>query len=212
LGVQVLIWFFSGFFMSFFDIENVRGEHIAKRGEPASVSVDFANVSAAYGGDITKAELKVIADETVYVIAGSKGDKVYSPKGAEVLPTPDRARIRFAAKAFYLGKGEVSSVRHLKEAPIEYRSEVPVWQVQFDDSSKTRLYLDAETAELKSIRTHLWQVFDFMWMLHIMDYDERDDINNWWLWLAALMASLFAFSGLMLVIHRIFLRPTRSSN
>jgi hypothetical protein len=84
-----------------------------------------------------------------------------------------------------------------------------VWQVQFDDKTKTRLYINADTAELMNVRTRLWRAFDFMWMLHIMDYKGRDDINNWWLWLAALMASLFALSGLGLVVHRIILRPRR---
>lgn len=40
-----------------------------------------------------------------------------------------------------------------------------------------------------------------------MDYDGRTDINNWWLWIASLFATLFAISGLALVVHRTILRP-----
>jgi hypothetical protein len=50
-------------------------------------------------------------------------------------------------------------------------------------------------------------MFDFMWMLHIMDYDDRDDINNWWLVVLSFCALLFALSGAALVVHRVFLRP-----
>ena len=207
LGLQILIWFVSGFFMSFFDIENVRGEHIAKRPEPQAVSTDFAALSEAYGGDITKTELKVIRGRAVYVINGATGEKVYDPKSATILTAPDKAIIEEAAKAYYIGEAKIKSAKRLTEAPIEYRADFPVWQVEFDDSSKTRLYLNADTAELTSVRTRLWRVFDFMWMLHIMDYRGRDDINNWWLWLASLMASLFALSGMGLVAHRVFLRP-----
>jgi len=46
-----------------------------------------------------------------------------------------------------------------------------------------------------------------MWMLHIMDYETRDNFNSWWLRLAAFLALLFAISGLALVVQRIFLRP-----
>ena len=57
----------------------------------------------------------------------------------------------------------------------------PFGRCNFDDKPKTRLYLDADTAELRAVRTKLWRVYDFMWMLHIMDYKTRDNFNSWWL-------------------------------
>ena len=115
--------------------------------------------------------------------------------------------IRLAANKYYKGEGKISSLTRLTEAPKEYRRPPPVWQVRYDDKAKTRLYLDTETAELRAVRTRLWRVYDFMWMLHIMDYKSRDNFNSWWLRLAAFLALLFAISGLMLVVQRIFLRP-----
>ena len=35
-----------------------------------------------------------------------------------------------------------------------------------------------ETGALVRIRNARWRVFDFLWMLHTMDYRGRDDINN----------------------------------
>ena len=53
-------------------------------------------------------------------------------------------------------------------------------------------YLSPATGELVSRRHELWRVFDIVWMLHIMDYDERENVNNWLLrgftWLAVLTA------------------------
>ena len=34
------------------------------------------------------------------------------------------------------------------------------------------------TGELVSRRHDLWRTFDFVWMFHIMDYDDRQDVNN----------------------------------
>ena len=46
----------------------------------------------------------------------------------------------------------------------------------------------------------LWRVFDFVWMLHIMDYDERDDFNHPLLLITAGTALLFVFTGLWMLV------------
>ena len=117
--------------------------------------------------------------------------------------------VRVAATRYYKGEGRIQAIKRPTQVPNEYRRPPPVWQVQFDDKPKTRLYLDADTAELRAVRTKLWRVYDFMWMLHIMDYKTRDNFDSWWLRLAAFLALLFAISGLFLVAHRVFLRPKR---
>ena len=45
-----------------------------------------------------------------------------------------------------------------------------------------------------------------------MDYNERDNINLWWLKLASFAALMFALSGAGLVVHRVFLRPRAQRN
>ncbi len=210
LGIQNLIWFGSGFFMSFFDIDRVHGDFVALADEPTMADIsadDFQAMSAAYKGAVSEAAIRMVGGETVYVVKGSAGTKVYDLQSKALRPTPDKAAIIEAAKLYHFGDAAPVSAKRLTEAPIEYRKDLPVWQVQFDDKTKTRLYLNADTGELMNVRTRLWRAFDFMWMLHIMDYKGRDDINNWWLWLASLMATLFALSGLLLVAHRVFLRP-----
>ena len=51
-------------------------------------------------------------------------------------------------------------------------------------------------------RTTRWRVFDFLWMLHIMDYDEREDFNHPLLVSASLIALLAALSGVGLYFFR----------
>ena len=210
LGVQILIWFTSGFVMSFFDIDQVRGKHIAQR---VSADVDMAGVLPLENLPIAEfktAQLMSAVDAPIYKITGD--DTQYFDARLGTLWTGITAGAASdAAKLYYKGDAPEPIITKLETAPIEYRDALPVWQVSYDDRSKTRLYLDANTGELRAVRTRLWRVFDFMWMLHIMDYDTRDDINNWWLWLCSAAAALFAISGLMLVVHRMFLRPRASS-
>jgi uncharacterized iron-regulated membrane protein len=72
--------------------------------------------------------------------------------------------------------------------------------VSFDDRLKTRLYISPETGEIESRRNKIWRLYDFFWMLHIMDYDERENFNNPLLKIAAVTGTLFAVTGFYLVI------------
>ena len=210
LGVQIVLWFASGLFMALFPIDEVRGSHLAEKATWSLSDVTVIPIEiamTAYDGNLTGASLTSIAGEPAYALIGDEGTKLMNARTGEAWEPVGEDAIRVAATAYYKGEGEIATLKRLTETPKEYRRPPPVWQVQFDDPSKTRLYLDAETAELRAVRTKLWRVYDFMWMLHIMDYDTRDNFNSWWLRLAAFLALLFAISGLMLVAHRVFLRP-----
>jgi len=208
LGLQILIWFSSGFFMSFFDINQVRGKHIAEK-----VAFDLDKSSIVPLNDLpidgaTSIELKSAVGVAVYKITADDV-RYFNAATAARWKGITRNMAQTAASQYYKGDAPAPTLAKLDTAPIEYRGPLPVWQVSFDDGPKTRLYLDADTAELRAVRTQLWRIFDFMWMLHIMDYDERNDINNWWLWLCSAAASLFALSGIALLLHRMVLRPRR---
>ena len=67
------------------------------------------------------------------------------------------------------------------------------------DESPT-FYISTDSGELMSVRNTRWRIFDFVWMLHIMDYEERDDFNRSLLIIAASLALLFTLSGGYLVV------------
>jgi len=46
-------------------------------------------------------------------------------------------------------------------------------------------------------RTTRWRIFDFLWMLHIMDFDTRDDFNTPLLQIAAGLGFVVGLSGLV---------------
>jgi len=64
------------------------------------------------------------------------------------------------------------------------------------DARHTTLYVSPQTGEVVARRNDLWRAFDFVWMLHIMDYDEREDFNHPLLIATAATALLFVLSGL----------------
>ena len=96
--------------------------------------------------------------------------------------------IRGVSGSYYKGKGNIEQVMLFTENnPKDFGKDLPIWQVIYDDSARTRLYISPITGELINVRTRLWRAFDFMWMLHIMDYQERDNINLWWLKLLVIL-------------------------
>jgi len=198
--------------MSLFPINEVRGRHVATE-VPWSLTderlIPIEIAMTAYEGKLYGASLKSIVGQPAYILIGDQEQMVLDAQTGQARSEMNTDIIREAAAHYYSGEGKISEINLLAEAPKEYRRSVPVWQVQFEDKHKTRIYIDAETAELNAVRTRVWRVFDFMWMLHIMDYKTRDNFNTWWLRLFSGAALLFALSGLALVAHRVILRPRR---
>ena len=76
---------------------------------------------------------------------------------------------------------------------------MPVWRVDFDDAAATTLYVAVDNGDVVTRRNRIWRIYDFAWMLHIMDYRERTDFNHPLLVSASALALLAALSGLYLI-------------
>lgn len=83
---------------------------------------------------------------------------------------------------------------------MDQRSGRPAWQVMFDDDA--RFYIDADTGELLSVRTKFWRAFDFMWGLHIMDLQTREDTSHPILIGSAVLALLGSILGFVMLFTR----------
>jgi hypothetical protein len=87
--------------------------------------------------------------------------------------------------------------------PIELRRPIAAWRVEMDDG--TRFYVDAGSGEIVARRTGWWRIYDWMWGLHIMDLETREDTHNPWVigfGIAALIMSLLALLLLPLTLKR----------
>ncbi|WP_425408520.1 PepSY domain-containing protein [Hyphococcus sp.] len=206
LGIQVLLWMASGVVMSWYPIELVRGETAAYRApaaplEPATYASPGGVLAQADGA--TSVELTHFLGRPVYITRGPDGDGLFdASSGERMSPLPERLARRVAEQD-YLGDGEIVEARLMSFPPQEYRGRTPVWRVDFDDKRNTRLYILPGSGEVRARRNDIWRLYDFFWMLHIMDYDERDDFNNPLLMAASLTGFIFALSGVIIVIYRL---------
>ena len=210
IGIQVTLWVASGLVMVLYDIETVRGEDRAERGYSGGISTEGiippGEILAAYPGEARSITLRPSAGRMLYRVEGATSARLIDARtGAEAAPL-DEAAIRDLARGAYRGDAAVASARLLTEAPIEWRNYTPVWQVEFDDSAATRLYMNPVTGDVETVRTRLWRIYDVAWMLHIMDYQGRDNFNNWLVKLASGLGLAVSISGLVLIFYRI-LKP-----
>lgn len=213
IGLQIMIWFTTGLFFTINPIEEVRGWHLVDRTPapiPNAAIIPMQNARGAYTGELTSVSLIGVGNAPIYVFEGDEGRVMLDARDGSKFGGPTKDMVASIAERIYQGPGVLESVTLITEKPPkDYRAKLPVWQVKYHDRHKTRLYIDAETGVLHTTRTQLWRVFDTMWMLHIMDYKERDNINNWWLRLVGFAAWLFAITGVLLLVHRFLLKPKR---
>ncbi|MCX2740838.1 PepSY domain-containing protein [Pontibacter anaerobius] len=96
---------------------------------------------------------------------------------------------------------KVEKVEYLTEVGShhEYREKpLPAWAVSFSQPDKCTVYVSAELGTFQAIRHDQWRVFDFLWMLHTMDYAGRDNFGNVLLKAFSIFGLLTILSGFVL--------------
>jgi uncharacterized iron-regulated membrane protein len=205
IGIQVIFWMTSGVVMSWFHIDLVRGERSAFSAPALELE---AKGYASPGGVIaqmdgaTTVSLRHFLGRPVYEAEGVNESALFDASTGERISPVEEKAAREVANADYVGAGKITQLNLMTDAPHEYRGKQPVWRADFDDGLHTRLYISPETGRVISRRNDVWRIFDFFWMLHIMDYGDRTNINSLLLRAFAAAGLLFAFSGLVLVVMK----------
>ncbi|KRA74529.1 hypothetical protein ASD78_13785 [Lysobacter sp. Root667] len=205
VGVQALLWMISGLYMTSISIDIIHGDHLAHtKAKPLSASSAFLAPDALrrqYPG-LTGFRLKRFMDREVYELRQGQTLSLVDARSGEPLSPLDEATARSLAASLYQGKAPIAAVELLHEAPSEVKTRpLPMWRVSFADSNETALYLSPQSGELLAKRHDLWRWFDFLWMFHIMDYQERTDVNNTLLRIASGLGLAFALSGVWLLLY-----------
>lgn len=200
LSLQLLAWFGSGLVMSILPINEVRGDHL--RAPVPPINWALAKVSPAQLGQQPGVlSLKQRGSLPVYQRDNEGTLQFFSALDGSVLPPLTEPELRVLAQAAYRGSSSLQHAQLIDELPLEARGLVPpIWQVQFADADNTVFYLEPTLGQVLRVRTDNWRLFDFVWMLHIMDYDERDDFNHGLLIASSALALLFTISGLVLLV------------
>jgi len=201
IGVPIIIWTASGLLMVAQPIETVRGNHL--RSETPALDAIKPVSPLLEGRQAKSLTLQQNSMGPYWVIVYADGGKrrADAETGA-LLPPVSGAEANMLASAARSDKAEIRSVTLFAagQAPMEQRSGRPSWQVVFDDDA--RFYIDADSGELLAVRTKFWRAFDFMWGLHIMDLQTREDTSHPILIGSAAIALLGSILGFVMLFTR----------
>ena len=205
VGVQALLWMISGLYMTAISIDTIHGDHLVHRdikALSATSPVLHPDVLAQRYPGLTGFRLKRFMNREVFELRqGNQSLLVDAHTAAGITPLGE-AMARTLAQSYYIGNAPIRMIEQLQKAPQEVSNRpVPVWRVEFADRNETTLYLSPHTGELLAKRHDLWRWFDLFWMLHIMDYEERSDVNNLLLRITSAVGTVFALTGLWLLVY-----------
>lgn len=180
-------------------IEEVRGTGVRAELE----QVNFTGlVLPQVTGMANAARLVKIGARDQWIVDQGKILERYDARTGARLPEVAMAEARNLADAAYL-----ADARPVKQVafdalnpPLDLRKARPSWQIHFDDG--THVYIDKESGEVLAIRTRQWRAFDFMWGLHIMDPQTREDTSHPLLIVAAGLSFVSVLIGIIMLFMR----------
>jgi uncharacterized iron-regulated membrane protein len=213
VGAQLLIWAVSGFYMVAVDLDFIHGDPLVRNlrtpvGSTQAV-LPVAQLTSRYP-DITLLSLHSlpVLRTPVYELTAAGRRVLVDATSGEQLSPLSFGIIRELARSYYAGNGQLSLVELLEhDVPMEIRGRAPpLWRADFDDWLQTTLYLHPDTGALVARRHRLWRWYDFLWMLHIMDYGERETATGLVPRLATVLGAVTIVSGVWLLYFS-FWRP-----
>ena len=202
IGVQFFLWTVGGLYFSWTDIDRIHGDHF-KNPVQAVSTVPLGNISTILDPsmEVHSLETRVFSGIQYYWINGEK--LVHATTGEEKggVSAEEAQEI---AKEHILPGYQMKTAEYLEAVGPhhEYRGQaLPAWMITYEGKEKLRVYISAKDGKLQRVRYDSWRIFDFLWMLHIMDYNTRDDINNWILRGFSVLGMLTICSGFLLFIY-----------
>lgn len=204
IGIQILLWIVGGLVMSYFPIEQVHGDHLHQKKSAQSIEL---NNLFSLEELVKESELQISAATILNGFAGPQYrlkdmDRKYHYYDAQTglkLPSLSQQQAEEIANSIYTLDSKILSITKITESSTEYRRRLPVWRVEYNDDEASTFYIAIDNGQLMSVRNNVWRLFDFVWMLHIMDYKNREDFNHLLLIVSSLLALLVALSGIYLV-------------
>ncbi len=204
VGIQLFLWVAGGLVMSLSDIDEVHGDLTKAAIEPKPLRwehvVAVGGIVHQISAPIAELSLSTGFFGPQYRLTDTSGVvHHFDARTGEPLSAIDASQALEIAEANYSGDGAGRAPLRVSQNSTEYHGRLPAWRVDFDDRAATTLYVAVDNGDVVTRRNRIWRIYDFAWMLHIMDYRERTDFNHPLLIWASALAFLVALSGLYLI-------------
>ncbi len=210
VSLQLLAWTIGGIWFTWNDIDDIHGDYL--RNPPTHpqltsqiiLPVQQALDNIADFNYLNSIKVIDMLGQSVYRINYNDNQTtLVSASTAKPMVAIDKQQAIKIARANAAFDAKIAKIELLKETNShhEYREKpLPAWAITFDYPSSPTFYVSTKLGTLTSIRHDSWRIFDFLWMLHTMDYQTRDDFGNWLIKIFSVIALITAISGIVLFI------------
>ena len=212
VGIQILLWTLRGLSFAWTNLDEIHGDHLRNPAPGISWGGDWVaptdiDLPADVSGRIESLDVVEIGGHPHYRLRysdaeGEKATILANARTGEIRGELTRDEAVAMAVAGFQPDVPVAEVILLGGdlgGHHEYRGgPLPAWQIRFDHPSAATVYVAAREGSVVTLRHRNWRIFDFLWMLHTMDYQGRDDINNPLLRTLSILALIVVVSGFTL--------------
>ena len=217
IGIQFLLWTVGGLYFSWSNLDDIHGDHLKRpaAGFPASLSLVSPSVPLQAlqqkGMDsVLSVALIDVRNQPVYQVSYriQQGNghaithtQLANARTGQLRDELTQAEATALAQQRFAGESAVERVEYLTSTNghHEYREKpLPAYAITFLQPAHATVYVAAQLGTVQSVRTDPWRIFDLFWMLHTMDYEGRDDINNGLLRAFSILGLLTITSGFAL--------------
>jgi len=194
ISIQLLLWTVSGIYFAFNKIELVRGEQYLI--EQKVSKLNLKEVESSFSGKNVNFVRRL--DEWIIKVETDSGFSYTDLQGQnldELNEEEVREVVRQSTKLIPLMVQRIDK----PEIRAEFRGRnLPIFKVATSTTDNINVYVDAFTGEVTAIRSDSWRIWDFLWGAHIIDYSERENINNFLIKILSILALISSLSGIVL--------------
>ncbi|MCP9755938.1 hypothetical protein EGI26_12305 [Lacihabitans sp. CCS-44] len=215
LGIQFLFWTIGGLYFSWSDMDEIHGDHQKAHIHPLGSNLKLVSPQNVIDKLKEKDTVNYLFDVKLIQILGEPFYQIVFSKehdrakqiqlanaqtGSLRPPLSKSEAIVIAQKSFSdTAKPKVVEYLTNTNGHHEYRkSPLPAYAITFEHPSNTTVYVSTELGTVQKFRNNKWRVFDFLWMMHTMDYQSRDNISNWLLRAFSVFGLFSILSGFIL--------------
>jgi hypothetical protein len=196
ISIQLLLWTISGIYFAFNQIELVRGEQYRL---PQAFSVDLSKVNLVLDS-VKSIQVARRFGEEILIVRKETGTEYLNLEGVALEKLSKTQATSIVSAVTSLTPLAVEEIND-PEPGSEYRGRnLPLFKVitQDQENDEINVYVDAISGQVVAIRSEQWRLWDLMWGLHIMDWETRDEINNWLLKLFSVLALISSLTGVFI--------------
>lgn len=217
LGFQFLLWTIGGIYFSWSNMDEIHGDTTKKHTPYFSTHQQLVSPSDIIDSirtyhkidSLVSIQLIEILGKPVYQIRCIRNHEdtihhtnmqhmmnhlAYAETGI-IRPPLSKEEASAVAQQHFNGNPAIHKIEYITSTNShhEYRENpLPAYAVTFDNDAKTTVYVASELGTVQKFRNNKWRIFDFLWMMHTMDYKERDNFSN-------LLLRAFSILGLITI-------------